>query len=56
MVRPREYEDMVKDVLRLAGMGWSVREIGAELGLSKSTVHRMLNRDIEGSGGTDDDE
>lgn len=44
MVRPREYEDRVEEVLALAGMGWSLREIAAELGMGKSTVHRILKR------------
>lgn len=44
MVRPREYEHMVGEVVRLRGLGHTVREIAHEVGISKSTVHLMLRR------------
>ena len=35
-------EDVLREVLRLRDEGWSIRAIADELGLSKSTVHRII--------------
>jgi orotate phosphoribosyltransferase-like protein len=48
------------DVLRLHGEGLSIRAIANELGLSKSTVHRIIlaaadDADLYGAGEDDDD-
>ena len=44
MARPRKYTQDVGEVLRLHAQGNTVREIAHKLGISKSTVHRMIDR------------
>jgi IS30 family transposase len=44
MARPRQYEDKNEEVKYLHSLGKTIREIAFEVGMSKSTVHRILNR------------
>lgn len=44
MARPREYDEVMPEVQRLLGLGWTVRLIAQTVGISKSTVHRMRSR------------
>lgn len=39
--RPRKYDDLEQEVLRLLGLGWAVRRVAMELGMSKSAVGRV---------------
>lgn len=51
--RPRLYNDQAAEVIRLHGIGHTVREIQAMTGVDKSTVSRMVRRyldDIRQSG------
>lgn len=45
--RPSKVADLLPEVLRLKGMGYSNRDIGEDLGISSSTVSVYLKRDRE---------
>lgn len=42
--RPRKYNDQAAEVIRLHGIGHTVREIEAMVGISRATVARMIRR------------
>ena len=45
--RPSKAADLLPEVLRLKGMGYSNRDIGEDLGISSSTVSLYLKRESE---------
>lgn len=45
--RPRLYNDQAAEVIRLHGIGHTVREIEAMTGISRATVSRMIRRYID---------